>query len=390
MLVLACAAGAGTAESARTEVARAIARGREFLVTHQNRDGSWGNAHTKDLNVWAPVPGAHYAFRTAVTALCVSALLETGTHDDRAREAARRGEQWLLANLARTKRVSAGVMYNIWSHAYAIRALLRAREATGDTARRERLLAAAAEQVTLLETYQALDGGWGYYDWGPATRRPTASTSTVVTATTLVALREARDAGVPVPERMVRRALKALKRTQKPDRTYLYTEDWKMRPMGRINLPPASLSRSQACNLALHTWQDDSVNQAVLTAWLERLIRQQGWLDLGRKKPVPHESYFGVAGYFFYYGFYYAAQCLERLPADARVRFGRALAEALLPRQEKDGSWWDYPLYGYHKPYGTAYALMALERTEQGTNETGRTPPAGAPEQTEKGDVHDR
>ena len=31
-------------------------------------------------------------------------------------------------------------------------------------------------------------------------------------------------------------------------------------------------------------------------------------------------------------------------------------------RQEKDGSWWDYPLYDYHQPYGTAFALMTLAR----------------------------
>ena len=30
--------------------------------------------------------------------------------------------------------------------------------------------------------------------------------------------------------------------------------------------------------------------------------------------------------------------------------------------QEPEGSWWDYPLYDYHKPYGTAFALMSLRR----------------------------
>ena len=34
----------------------------------------------------------------------------------------------------------------------------------------------------------------------------------------------------------------------------------------------------------------------------------------------------------------------------------------LLALQEKDGSWWDYPLYDYHQPYGTAFALMSLQR----------------------------
>ena len=40
----------------------------------------------------------------------------------------------------------------------------------------------------------------------------------------------------------------------------------------------------------------------------------------------------------------------------------RRLAEAVLACRQPDGSFWDYPLYSYHKPYGTAYALIALAR----------------------------
>src|SRR5262249_46361186 len=54
----------------------AIDRGVAFLLKDQNKDGSWGKAgRTKDLNIMAGV-GSHHAFRTAVTALCVSALIE--------------------------------------------------------------------------------------------------------------------------------------------------------------------------------------------------------------------------------------------------------------------------------------------------------------------------
>ena len=48
-----------------------IERGVEFLLKVQNKNGSWGSAHnTKNLNIYAPVPGAHHAFRTAVTSMC--------------------------------------------------------------------------------------------------------------------------------------------------------------------------------------------------------------------------------------------------------------------------------------------------------------------------------
>jgi hypothetical protein len=31
-----------------------------------------------------------------------------------------------------------------------------------------------------------------------------------------------------------------------------------------------------------------------------------------------------------------------------------------MPLQEKDGSWWDYPLYDYHQAWGTGMAVSAL------------------------------
>ena len=53
---------------------------------------------------------------------------------------------------------------------------------------------------------------------------------------------------------------------------------------------------------------------------------------------------------------------LDHLPEADRKRWRPALEKILIERQEPDGSWWDFPLYGYHKPYGTAYALLTLVR----------------------------
>ena len=49
-----------------------------------------------------------------------------------------------------------------------------------------------------------------------------------------------------------------------------------------------------------------------MTNWLDRFIARNEWLGFARKRPIPHESYFMVAGYFFYYGHYYAEQCTEK------------------------------------------------------------------------------
>jgi hypothetical protein len=101
---------------------------------------------------------------------------------------------------------------------------------------------------------------------------------------------------------------------------------------------------------------------AVITNWLERLVVRNEWLSFGRKRPIPHESYFQVAGYFFYYGHYYAAMITDQLEPQTARRYKDLLAAILVPLQETDGSWWDYPFYDYHQPYGTAYALTSLAR----------------------------
>ena len=127
-----------------------------------------------------------------------------------------------------------------------------------------------------------------------------------------------------------------------------------------INRPAGSLGRSQACNVALRLWGDKTVTDDVLKTWLDRLVVRNGWLSNGRKRPVPHEAPFQIAGYFYYFGHYYAGLCIDQLKAEDRAFYQYHLANLLLPLQEKDGSWWDYPLYNYHQPYGTGFALMTL------------------------------
>ena len=57
-----------------------------------------------------------------------------------------------------------------------------------------------------------------------------------------------------------------------------------------------------------------------------------------------------------------AAVAEGQLSPGERPHFQEHLAHILLPLQEKDGSWWDYPLYAYHQPYGTSMAVMTLLR----------------------------
>ncbi len=350
------------------EIDRAIERGVAFLVAHQNPDGSWGSPRrTKGLNIYAPVPGSHHAFQTGTTALALSALIETGIQTPEVRRAVERGEDWIFVHLPALRRATPDALYNNWGHAYAIQTLVRMYpRKPRDSARQQEILRLISQQIELLQRYETVDGGWCYYDFEFGTQKPGGSSLSFVSATVLIALHEAQQLGVEVPRSLVDRAVASIHRQRKADFSYLYGEYLRWRPMHPVNRPGGSLGRSQVCNLALRLWDDQQVTDGVLSTWLDRLFARNGWLDLGRKRPIPHESFFAVAGYFFYYGHYYAGRCIELLPPQERANYQHQLATILLRLQEADGSWWDYPLYDYHQAYGTGFALMSLVRCKAG------------------------
>ncbi len=303
-------------------VEKSIERGIYFLQGNQNKNGSWGSPrNTKGLNIYAPTFQSHYAFRLAVTALCTSAMIEAGGDHPRARA-------------------------------------LEAKE----VGKVKRIEAVIQQQFDRLDRYESVDGGWGYYDFRLGTKKPASSSISFVNATVLVAFHEAKAAGIEPPKHLVKRALAALKRQHLPDGSFLYGEYLQYKPRQGINRPAGSLGRSQAGNIALRLWGDKKITDQVIVTWLDRLFARNEWLGIGRKRPVPHEAWFQIAGYFYYYGHYYAGLLLEHVPEKDRPRLQDHLASTLMKLQEKEGDWWDYPLYDYHRQYGTAMAVMALQR----------------------------
>jgi hypothetical protein len=295
--------------------------------------------------------------------MCVSALLETKPDDSATIQAVSKADQWLKDHLARLKRATGDAIYNVWGHTYAIQALVRLhqRPHLNDEQRAE-YCQLIRDQMEMLDRYESVDGGWGYYDFRYQARKPTSDSISFVNAAVLIALKEAAEIGVEPNQRTVERAIAATVRQRKKDFTYLYGEYLKNMPMAGINRPGGSLGRSQACNAALRMWGDEAITDNVLKNWLYRLYVRNGWLSIGRKRPIPHEAWFQVAGYFYYFGHYYAAYAIQLLPANDRPEYRDHLARIIVDLQEPDGTWWDYPMYGYHQPYGTSFALMTLQR----------------------------
>jgi hypothetical protein len=350
-----------TPPAAEVTVERAIEAGVEFLVTHQNDDGSFGH-HTsgRSYEIMADVPGSHHAFRAATTALCWLGLDDQAYRTPRSDEAAHRALAWLVSN-ARVKRADAVEMYNVWSHGYGLRALAQALKTEAPGTDRPEIRATADALIEALALYQVPDGGWGYYDFNAKTYRPSGTSMSFTTATILVALYEAREAGLEVPQSMIDHAVKSVRICRKADGSYIYGWYLRYRPLMGVNQPKGSSLRTPACNFALRLFGADISDEDLRTG-LGHLVDHNRFAVAGVRRPIPHESWYQVSGYFYLYGHQYAALCLEHLSAADHQRFWPPLVRAVLKTRQPDGSFWDYPMYGYHKFYGTGYALMALSR----------------------------
>jgi hypothetical protein len=353
-----------TAGTTRDDIDASIRRGVDFLIADQNNNGSWGSAtRTKNINIYAPLPGGHHAFRAGASGLALSGLIDAADPRPEARAAIGKAAAWTAAELPQLRRADPTTTYNVWGHAYGLRAITRLHQLETDAGKRAEWVRLAREQIDLVNRFEDLRGGWGYLDVFDelTTRKPSGMPTSFTTATVLLAMAEARDAmGVKLSDRIVARSLESINRQRTPDFSYAYSFDHRMRPRAEINRPAGSLARSQACNAALRVFGEKAVTDEVLITWADRFLAREGFLSNVRKRPIPHEGAFKIAGYFYYYGIFYFTESVRLLPQDKHTDYAERLAVLLLERQEKDGSWWDYPLYDYHQPYGTGYALMAL------------------------------
>lgn len=349
------AAPASAAERQK-RVDRAIERGVAFLVKSQNPDGSWGTGlETRGLEIYSMVPGSHDAFRVATTALCVMALREAGETTAHAR-----GVEYLVTR-GEARRDDPSILYNIWAHIFTVHALALEMKHNPDP----RLAKAAAWHIDRLVRYECATGGWNYYDFEVGTQKPSSGSTSFSNAAGLVALWQARQAGLEVPQPLIDRALRRLREMRLPNGSYLYGEYLQYAPQALANRTRGSIGRNQPCNYALWLWDFGGVGKDKCIKGLEEFLVEHDYLEIGRKRPYPHDSWYQVAPYYYYFDHYYAARLVERLGPEAS-RYADAICDWIVPLQEEDGSWWDYAMWDYHKPYGTAFAVMTLRRCRPG------------------------
>jgi hypothetical protein len=208
VLLLAFAVGCASSRShapttapAPKPYAREIARGVEFIVQHQNPDGSWGTGlETRGYEIYSMVPGSHDAFRVATTALCVMALREAAIADPSlpgVKPAYDNGVNYLVES-GQARRDSGDLLYNVWAHTYALEALAIEMRENPDP----RIAAAAQWNLDRMIRYSTYMGGWNYYDFGAQTQQPSLAPTSFGTAAGMVALWEARKSGLGSPKKL--------------------------------------------------------------------------------------------------------------------------------------------------------------------------------------------
>lgn len=337
----------------REAIDAAVARGVKFLERSQTPDGCWGTGTVSIGNeIAVMVPGSHDAFRLGTTALCVMALREAGEHaaHDRAVE--------YLVHESDARRTDGMLIYNTWAHIFVTQAM--AEELLHAEHRDPREVEVAERNIGHLVEFATYEGGWDYYDFQAQTQLVSMGPTSFGTAAGLVALYEARQAKLDVPQRLVDVSLHRLEEMRISDEAFLYGSDYKYIPRLPANLVRGAVGRTQPAHCAIHLWDPDHANVAQMRTGLNAFFANHDYLDMGRKRPYPHESWYQTSGYYYYFDHYYAARMLGYLPVVQRADYASKLAGVILPHQEEDGSWWDYAMWDYHKPYGTAFAVLTL------------------------------
>lgn len=344
----------------------AHARGLAWLLANQRPDGSFGSFESpRAREVFLDTQASHRAFHTATSALACWALVQPARGDARARAALDRGLAWLLAQ-GEVGRASGNTFYSVWAHTYLLEL---ASAVVGDASlavHHDAWRAVLAREAQVARREQSADGGWAYYDFNHVGQSPSGNESTSFnTAAMAEALLNARAQGAEVPEGTLPDAARCIERLRIPNGAYAYGTYAELAVGADYNRISGASCRLQACNVALARLGAPGAGGDALLAGVALLRERHHYVEIARGRVMPHEAYYRNSGYYYFFGHYYAARALALAgPGDARDWLARWLASQMSLDQNPDGSWFDYPLYGYGFAYATGYAMRTLQVLE--------------------------
>lgn len=304
-----------------------------------------------------------YGYRVGGTSIVARTLLEApGYAEDAERRAAVTRAVEFVCGAIREPLMSpdpaiykGGYDVRGWGHCYALRFLLaleRAKAIPSD------LAGSVAEAIdwylAALQTTEIPEvGGWNYAR-KPGLETPCDS-SPFMTAPCVQALYEAKASGRRIDEAVLERALGALERTRTRSGFVAYAASRRARDNpGQI---PGAIGRMVAAEGALFLAGRSNADRLAFA--LDSFLEHWEELEKRRRQTGTHVPPYGVAPYYFFYGFQHAAQAARLLPPSMRERYQVRLEEILFSVREDDGTWNDR-VFPRSANYGTALTVEAL------------------------------
>lgn len=301
----------------------AIERGTRYLVTVQNRDGSWRTN------------GAAGGYPVAMTSLAGLALMAGGNTPTQGPHA--RNVSSALTYLLKSARRDGLIAqleeesHCMHGHGFAMLFLAECYGMEEDPRRQAEIRLTLQRAIELTARSQSAAGGWLYT---PDAGGDEGS----VTVTQVQGLRACRNAGLAVPKRTIDNAMSYLERSANPDGGIRYQVD----DSGPSR--PAITAAAVACYFNAGQYDNPRAKKALQFS-IEQLSPKRG----------DSASYFGH----YYYAHLYMAQVMYLSGDKPWGEYFPAIARILLEQQDAASGSWNGDNVG--TTYGTAVALIILQ-----------------------------
>lgn len=309
----------------------------EWLRQRQNGDGSFG----------ADVVEAGVQGHRGVTALAGIAILnewELSRVDGNA-PVPPEVEKALDYFLARPPNRKALRGPDVWGNAFGIEFLVKCHKLREFRSKRDAIRDKLREIYEELGRMQGPDGGWMYYDFAKST------SASFVTAAMVVNMALAKREGVGPEDALIERAVGHLKRVRLAEANYTYRTG--------VRLPiEGNAARGPLCELAM-VLTGNSTQDALRTS-IENFFKYRHVIQKIKGQRGTHIGEGRTAPYYYLYGHYWMARAIKALDRPMRNAYLERLRDAILADQEKDGTFWDWPMFRHHKTCGTALGAMCL------------------------------
>jgi len=292
------------------DIKKATAKSLEWLASKQNADGSWGDSR--------------YPNNTAITGFALMAFMSQGHVPNQGKygpEVAK-GTRFLLASAREGDGYLIGTrMGNMYCHGMATLCLTQLFGMTGD----EDLKKTLKKAVDLIVKCQSSDGGWRYEP------QPTGSDISV-TIMQVMALRGAKDSGLHIPDKTMKKALEYINSCYDQN-----SGGYTYQPYNRA--PGFARTAAGICVLKLVGEYDKNIDKSI------------DYMKKNMEFPREH----------FFYGHYYACHAMYQIGGKDWEDYYSMIKKKFLASQQSDGSWSRTMEAQSAGPvYQTSIAILAL------------------------------